>query len=188
MLVTESDNFFCGGGVYASLDLCLHLVERMAGYEVAKQCSRALLIDPPRTWQASFSVPLLHQDHHDRNIKKAQEYLHEHFNTVFTIDDLARRLGMSVRNFNRRFKQATGETPLGYLHKLRINCAKQLLETDYKSVQEVCYEVGYDDVQFFRKIFRRYTGLAPRAYKHRFGGYEPGLAVGKSDPGNSLPG
>ncbi|MGD8842967.1 MAG: GlxA family transcriptional regulator [Gammaproteobacteria bacterium] len=170
LFITQSDHIYCGGGVYAALDLCLHLVERLAGYEVARQTGRALLIDPPRTWQASFSVPMLNQRHRDDKIQKAQEYLHENFNTQFTMDELSRHTGMSARNFTRRFKQATGETPLSYLHTLRINCARQLLESDYKSVQEVCYEVGYEDMPFFRKVFKRYTGLSPREYRQRYAG------------------
>ena len=170
LFITESENIFCGGGVYAALDLCLYLVERLVGYEVAKQTGRALLIDSPRTWQASFSVPLLNQQHNDAKIQRAQEHLHEYFNAQFTMDELAQRLGMSARNFTRRFKQATGETPLAYLHKLRINCARQLLETEYKSVQEVCYAVGYEDVPFFRSVFKRYTGLSPSEYRQRFSG------------------
>jgi transcriptional regulator GlxA family with amidase domain len=170
LFITESENIFCGGGVYAALDLCLYLVERFAGYDVAKQCGRALLIDAPRTWQASFSAPMLNQQHHDEKILPVQEYLHEYFSTHINIDDLAQRAGMSTRNFTRRFRQATGEPPITYLHKLRINCARQLLETDFKSVQQVCYEVGYEDIPFFRKIFKRYTGLAPKEYKQRFAG------------------
>jgi transcriptional regulator GlxA family with amidase domain len=168
LFITRSDNIFCGGGVYAALDLCLYLVEHFAGYEVAKQTGRSLLIDSPRTWQASFSVPLLNQQHHDDRIRVAQDYLHEHFNETFTMDELAQRIGMSTRNFIRRFKQATGKTPLTYLHTLRINCARQLLETDFRSVQEVCYEVGYEDIPFFRNVFRRHTGLSPREYRQRY--------------------
>jgi transcriptional regulator GlxA family with amidase domain len=168
LFITEDGNIVCGGGVYASLDVCLYLVERFAGFNVAKQCGRSLLIDPPRTWQASFSVPLLNQQHEDEKIKKAQEYMHEYFNTHFTMDELARRTGMSTRNFTRRFKQAVGDTPLAYLHKLRINYAKQLLENRYKSVQEICYKVGYEDVPFFRSVFKRYAGLSPREYQQRF--------------------
>lgn len=169
LFITESENLFCGGGVYASLDMCLYLVERLAGYEIAKQCGRALLIDAPRTWQASFSAPLIKQCHHDEKIQRCQDIMQEQFRNVLTIDDLARHSGMSTRNFNRRFKEATGETPLNYLHKLRVNCAKTLLETDFKSVQQVCFEVGYEDVPFFRRIFKRYTGLTPSDYKQRFG-------------------
>ncbi|MCP8686542.1 GlxA family transcriptional regulator [Marinobacterium sedimentorum] len=169
LFITESDNLFCGGGVYASLDLCLYLVERLAGYEVAKQCGRALLINAPRTWQASFSTPLINQRHQDQKIRQIQEYMEENFSTSFTVDEVAQHAGMSTRNFTRRFKQATGEAPLNYLHKLRVNCAKTLLETDFISVQQVCFDVGYEDAPFFRRIFKRYTGLTPSDYKQRFG-------------------
>ena len=168
LLITESDNIFCGGGVYAALDLCLHLVERCAGYESARQCGRALLIDAPRTWQASFSVPLLNRQHQDDRVRRAEQYLHEHFSAHVSVDELARRVDMSLRNFTRRFRQATGEPPLTYLHKLRINCARQLLETGSRPVQEICYAVGYEDVPFFRTVFKRYTGMLPVEYRQRF--------------------
>ena len=172
LFITEQDNIICGGGVYASLDVCLYLVERFAGYEVAKQTGQALLIDAPRTWQSSFATHLVKQQHQDKKIQDAQTYLHEYFNKQFTMDELSQRLGMSIRNFSRRFKRATGQAPLTYLHKIRVNCAKQLLETDFKSVQEVCFEVGYDDVPFFRNIFKRYTGLSPKDYKSRFASHK----------------
>lgn len=168
LFITSSDNIYCGGGVYAALDLCLYIVEHFAGYEVAKQTARALLINPPRTWQASFSVPLLSEQHKDEKIRAAQDYLQQYFNAQFTMDELAQRVGMSPRNFARRFRSATGKAPLSYLHMLRINCARQLLEVDHKSIQEVCFEVGYQDVPFFRNIFRRHTGLSPSEYRQRF--------------------
>jgi len=76
---------------------------------------------------------------------------------------------MSVRNFVRRFKQATGDSPLIYLQKLRISAAKRLLESDHRNVQEIGNTVGYEDVAFFRELFERHTGVAPSAYRKRFG-------------------
>ncbi len=76
---------------------------------------------------------------------------------------------MSSRNFARRFKQATGETPLTYLHKLRIAESKRLLEQDYKTIQEIASNVGYDDLIFFRNLFKRYAGVSPQAYRKNFG-------------------
>lgn len=168
LFITQSENIYCGGGVYAALDMCLYLVDRLAGHEIARQTAQALLIDPPRTWQASFSTPLLNQEHHDEMILRGQQFLHENFNKAFTMDELAQRIGMSPRNFARRFKRATNKTPLAYLHSLRINRARQLLETDFKTVQEVCSEVGYEDMPFFRNIFQRHTGVTPREYRLRF--------------------
>jgi len=167
--ITESDNIFCGGGVYAALDLSLHLVERFAGYEISRQCGRALLIDAPRASQTVYGAQLIHQQHHDEKIQQAEQYMQDYYSARFTMDELAQRTGMSSRNFLRRFKQATNDSPLTYLHKLRIRHAKRLLETDFKSIQEICFEVGYEDVPFFRRIFKRYTELSPREYRQRFG-------------------
>ena len=76
---------------------------------------------------------------------------------------------MSPCNFARRFKQATGEAPLTYLHKLRIAESKRLLEQDYKTIQEIACSVGYDDLIFFRRLFKRYAGVSPQAYRQNFG-------------------
>lgn len=76
---------------------------------------------------------------------------------------------MSARNFVRRFKQATGDSPLIYLQKLRISAAKRLLESDHRSVQEISDAVGYEDVAFFRELFERHAGVAPSAYRKSFG-------------------
>ena len=76
---------------------------------------------------------------------------------------------MSLRNFVRRFKQATGDSPLHYLQKLRVAAAKRMLENEHRSMQEISDAVGYQDVAFFRKVFQRHTGISPSEYRQRFG-------------------
>ncbi|HWH57457.1 MAG TPA: helix-turn-helix domain-containing protein, partial [Terriglobales bacterium] len=88
---------------------------------------------------------------------------------TFPLEEPARRVGMSERNFVRRFKAATGDSPLIYLQKLRIAVAKRMLESNHRSMQEICEAVGYQDVVFFRTLFQRHTGVAPSAYRERFG-------------------
>jgi transcriptional regulator GlxA family with amidase domain len=85
------------------------------------------------------------------------------------MESLADRAGMSPRNFVRRFKSATGETPIAYLHRLRIDAARHYLESEHRSVQDICHAIGYEDLAFFRRLFRRHTGASPRAYRRRFG-------------------
>lgn len=167
--ITDADGIYCGGGVYASLDLSLYLVEKFGGHDLAVQCAKALLIDTPRTWQSGYSSPPRRVDHCDRSIHQAQAWLNEHFMEVFQFDDLAGRMGMSPRNFARRFKLATGETPLTYLHKLRVTQSKALLERDQRTIQEIAREVGYEDLIFFRRLFKRHTGMSPNEYRRRFG-------------------
>ena len=169
LMVTEDRGFYCGGGVNASLDLAIYLVERFCGHEVAMQTSKALLIEMPRAWQAGFAIVPLKTDHADDVISKAQDWIHKNFAKTFALEDPAERVGMSVRNFVRRFKQATGDSPLIYLQKLRVAAAKRMLESNHLSMQEVSFAVGYQDVAFFRSLFQRHTGTSPSEYRTRFG-------------------
>jgi transcriptional regulator GlxA family with amidase domain len=167
--ITENDNVFCGGGIYAALDMSLYLVEKFAGYETAMHCSRALLIEPRRAWQSEYCPATLKQDHTDEKIQAIQRYMIEHCHEDIGVDQMARRASISPRPFARRFKNATGHPLLTYLHQLRVAKAKRLLEIDSKSVQEVCREVGYSDIAFFRNVFKRHTGVPPKTYRQRFG-------------------
>jgi transcriptional regulator GlxA family with amidase domain len=169
LMVTEDRGFYCGGGVHAALDLSLYLVEKFCGHDVAVQSAKALLIETPRAWQAGFAIVPLKTEHNDDSISTAQEWLHENFHRSFPLNALAQRVGMSLRNFVRRFKQATGDSPLMYLQKLRVAAAKRLLESDSRAVQEISNAVGYQDTAFFRQLFERHTGGSPSAYRQRFG-------------------
>lgn len=168
-LITESDRVLCSGGVYASVDLSLYLVEKFCGHAVSVETARALLLETPRTWQNGYAAEPPDTVHDDARIRAAQEWLFRHFTDAVRIEALAEQVGMSPRTFARRFKLATGETPLGYLHRLRINAARHLLEDDLKTIREVALAVGYDDIAYFRRLFRRYAGASPRDYRARFG-------------------
>jgi len=169
LMVTEDHGMYCGGGVNASLDLALHLVGHFCGHDVAMQSAKALLIETPRAWQAGFAIVRLKTEHTDETISSAQEWLHQNFHRDFSLETTAKRVGMSLRNFVRRFKHATGDTPLIYLQKLRIAAAKRLLESNHRTMQEISDAVGYQDVAFFRQLFERHTGGSPSAYRQRFG-------------------
>ena len=97
------------------------------------------------------------------------EWLRKNFRQSFPLEAPAEHAGMSPRNFVRRFKQATGDSPLIYLQKLRVAAAKRLLENDHRSMQEVSDAVGYHDPVFFRKVFQPHTGVSPSGYRQRFG-------------------
>lgn len=168
-IVTEAGNVFCGGGLYASIDLSLYLVEHYCGHMVAVQTAKALLLESPRIWQSTYAAQPPRSAHDDEAIQRAQKYLVSHFREPVDLDQLAARVGMSPRNFARRFKSATGDAPLAYLHRLRIDRARHYLESAHRSVEEISREIGYDDVPFFRKLFRRHTGTSPREYRARFG-------------------
>ncbi len=157
------------GGVHAALDLSLYLVEKFCGHDVAMQSAKALLIETPRAWQAGFGIVPLKTDHSDDVISAAQEWLHENFHRSFPLEAPARRVGMSLRNFVRRFKQATGDSPLTYVQKLRVAAAKRMLESNHRTMQEISDAVGYQDSAYFRQLFQRHTGVSPSAYRKQFG-------------------
>lgn len=167
--VTESGNVFCGGGVYAAIDVSLYLVEKFCGHEVAVQTAKALLLETPRIWQASYAAEPPRSAHDDQEIQRAQAWLFQNFQKDVHVEELAARSGMSPRNFARRFAAATSETPLAYLHRLRIDAARHMLESRRKSIGDVGNAVGYEDEAFFRRLFKRHTGVSPRDYRARFG-------------------
>ncbi|HEX2136750.1 MAG TPA: helix-turn-helix domain-containing protein [Microvirga sp.] len=168
-LITDSGDVFCSGGINSAADLSLYLVERFSSRDVALACAKALLIEMPRTWQVAFAHASLHRGHNDGAIQRAQEWMHQHFRQPVSVDAVAIRVGLSPRHFVRRFKEATGHTPLSYIHAVRMATARRLLETGTESIQEVSHAVGYEDVIFFRDLFKRHTGVCPTAYRSRFG-------------------
>jgi transcriptional regulator GlxA family with amidase domain len=168
LFVTEDGRLLCSGGIYASIDISLYLVEKFCGHEVALQCAKALLLSMPRRQQAGYSVLPLSPPHADEQIRCAEAYLQDHFRRTVPVEELAAQVGMSPRNLIRRFRAATGRVPSVYLQLLRVNAAKELLEHGAASIQEVCTRVGYEDLAFFRSLFKRHTGMSPAEYRSRF--------------------
>ena len=169
LCVTEDRGVLCSGGVYASIDLALYIVEKLCGRDVAMGCAKSLVVQMPRTYQPSFALVQIGSDHGDPVIRKGEDWLHNHFPDDIDLDALAEELGLAPRTFLRRFKAATGETPLAYLQRLRIEASKRMLEDDRMTIQEVGLAVGYEDVAFFRDLFKRHAGLPPGAYRERYG-------------------
>lgn len=167
-LITDEGDLFCSGGYSAGIDLCLYLVEKYCGHEVALQSSKAMLSDKSRTSQAAYAMFQCRKDHSDNQILRVQEWIETNFDKNFNYDHLARESGMSRRTLERRFKTATGETPLTYQQSIRVEVAKRLLEKGSHSFDEITYRVGYEDSSTFRKIFSKHTGVVPMEYRRKF--------------------
>lgn len=167
--VTEDARVLCSGGIYASIDLSLYLVEKYCGHEVAVQCAKSLLISMPRQRQSGYAVVPLSRPHSDEKVRQAEAHLRDHFDSDVPIEALARQVGMGPRNFIRRFKAATGRLPGAYVQALRIAAAREMFEHGVLSIQAVSSRIGYADVAFFRGLFKRHTGMTPAEYRDRFG-------------------
>ncbi|WP_166268094.1 GlxA family transcriptional regulator [Marinobacter caseinilyticus] len=168
-LVTVDGNFACAGGGMAWLDLGVYLVGRYAGAKTARELAKAFVVDAGRRSQAPYSAMQSKRYHQDQAILALQDWLDQQFNRPLLMDDLCSASGLSTRSLLRRFKLATGDTPRNYLQLLRVEAARQLLETSVTSVEQITQQVGYDDVSSFTRLFRKHTGLPPSDYRARFG-------------------
>ena len=167
-LITDVGGLYCSGAFTACIDLSLYLVAKYAGYDVAAKSAKILVHDIGRVSQTPYSSFNFQRNHTDDSILQVQRKLEKNYTEDIDIDKLAQEFGMSRRTFERRFKTATGDTPLLYLQRVRVEVAKQLLEEKNSSFDEVSYEVGYENSSFFSKIFVKHTGLRPGEYRLKF--------------------
>jgi len=167
-LITQDGNLYCSGGASAYQDMSIHLIRQHFGNAVALQCAKALLIEPNRHSQQQFASFNPRRQHQDNLIHTIQDWLQTHATDVFSMELLADKVSLSERQFKRRFKKATYETPLAYVQALRIETAKLTLETTNTQIEQISRLAGYEDVRFFRELFKRYTNLSPSEYRNKF--------------------
>ncbi len=167
-LVIDDGDLITAGGLMAWTDLGLKLVERLLGPTVMLDTARFLLVDPPGREQRYYSAfsPRLH--HHDEAILKVQHWLQATGAQEASLPAMARQAGLEERTFLRRFRAATGMKPTEYCQRLRIGRARELLEATGRTVEQIAFEVGYEDASAFRKLFHRIVGLTPRDFRLRF--------------------
>ncbi|MDZ7626044.1 MAG: helix-turn-helix domain-containing protein [Ignavibacteriaceae bacterium] len=167
-IITDENRIYSSGGAYSSLNLILYLVEKYAGRDIAILCSKAFQIDIQRDSQSPFTIFIGQKEHEDESIKKAQEYIENNFQNKITVDLLATMFALSRRNLERRFKKATANTIIEYIQRVKIEAAKKNLETSAKNINEVMYNVGYNDNKAFRTTFKKITGLSPIQYRNKY--------------------
>jgi transcriptional regulator GlxA family with amidase domain len=168
LFVTEDSRVLCSGGLYTSMDVSLYLVEKLCGHEVAMQCAKALLLPMPRVHQSGYAVLPISKPHDDERIRRVEAMLQENFREDITSETLADHVGLSLKTFVRHFKEATGKLPAAYVQALRVEAAKAMLEREPRPIQSISSDVGYDDVAFFRSLFKRFTGMTPAEYRAHF--------------------
>ena len=168
LFVTEDSRAICCGGLYAAIDVSLYLVEKLCGHQVAVQCAKALLLPMPRLSQSGYAMLPVSKAHDDTRVREAEAFLQTNLHVDVSTQCLADRVGLGARTFARRFKAATGHLPAAYLQALRIQAAKAMLERDAAPIQTISTAVGYEDVGFFRALFKRSTGMTPSEYRALF--------------------
>jgi len=167
-LIIDELGIYSSGGAYSFLNLVIYLVEKYCGRDVAVHCSKVMEIEIDRDSQSPFVIFSGQKEHQDEPIKKAQIYIERNVGTKISVDQLSEMFSISRRNFERRFKKATSNTPVEYLQRVKIEAAKKTLESGRENVNEVMYSVGYSDHKAFRNIFKKITGLSPLEYRNKY--------------------
>ncbi len=168
-MVLDDGDIMTAAGILAWTDLGLTLVDRLLGPSAMLATAHFLLIEPPRKHQLPFSQFVPDFDHGDEAILRVQHHIHAQAAEPQNVKDLAAIAGVGERTFQRRFAKATGLRPTEYLQHVRIAKARETLELTNRSVEQIAWQVGYQDPAAFRKVFQRLTGIAPNLYRQRFG-------------------
>jgi len=168
-VVTDQDGVYTGGGAFSSLNLVLYLVEKFCGHDMGVRVSKQFSIHRDHISQAHFAVFNGLGQHGDTEVSRAQAYIEQNYSRDLSVEQVAQHVNMSKRNFIRRFKQATHLTPLEYTQKVKIESAKRKLESSNQSIQNLMYDVGYNDIKTFRDTFKRLTGVTPQDYRRKYG-------------------
>ena len=174
-VITDHDGIYTSGGANSLWNLLLYLVEKYTDRETAVMISKYFAIDIGRESQSHFAIFRGQKKHGDPDIQKVQDYIEKKYEERITIEDLANLLHVGRRTFERRFKEATNNTPIEYLQRVRMEAAKKHFEISRKNVADVMYDVGYTDTKAFRDIFKKITGLTPIEYRNKFAKVAGGL-------------
>jgi len=165
----EGQRLVMAGGGTSWLDLTLYLIARATNVEIAMQTARVFLIDWHDVGQQPFASLARARQVDDAVIARCQVWIAEHYAEAAPVAAMVRMSGLPERTFKRRFRHATGLGPLEYVHTVRLEEAKQMLEAENAPVETVAHAVGYEDAGFFNRLFRRKVGLTPGQYRRRFG-------------------
>jgi transcriptional regulator GlxA family with amidase domain len=168
-LIIDEGNMITCGAALSFLDLALYLIELYCGHDAALLSAKMMLIEMGRRSQLPYTILSPRKMHQDRQILRLQHFMEGNSSKNYTIESMAKRIGMSVRNLDRRFLKVVGETPYTYLQRLRVERAKRLLETTDHTFEEIMAKVGYEDVRSFRRLFHAFTDLSPREYRKKYG-------------------
>jgi transcriptional regulator GlxA family with amidase domain len=167
-IISEENGIYSSGGANSYWNLLLYLLEKYTSRETAILASKFFAVDIDRDSQSKFMMFKGQRKHSDEAIKKIQDHIEKNIDEKMTIDELADKVALGRRSFERRFKQATNNSVLEYIQRVKIEAAKRSLETSRKNINEVMIDVGYTDTKAFREVFKKITGLTPVEYRNKY--------------------
>lgn len=167
IITDEGGIYTCGGG-YSYLNLLLYIIEKHLGREMSILTSKMFEIDIERKSQNEFMIFIGQKRHGDKDVLNTQEFIEHNPTKIFTVDEICLKFDVGRRTFERRFKKCTGNSVVEYIQRVKVEFSKKQLESDNKTVNEIIYEVGYNDIDAFRRIFKKHTDLSPVDYRKKY--------------------
>jgi transcriptional regulator GlxA family with amidase domain len=167
-VIIDEETICTCGAAYSFTSLMIYLVEKLCGREMALAMAKVFMIEIHNASQHSFRIFNLQLSHADTVIRKVQLYIEGNFSKKLVVSEIAEKFNMSQRTFIRKFTDATGNKPLQYIQRVKIESAKRLLEKGKMTIQQVSNYTGYEDFNSFRQRFKKVTGLTPAAYKRKY--------------------
>lgn len=167
-IITEENRIYSSGGGNTYWNLLLHLVEKYTDRQTAVLAAKYMLVDIDKSSQSAFAMFQGQKNHSDDAIRKAQDIIEKNIQEKVSIDELANKVALGRRSFERRFKKATYFSVLDYTHRVKMEFAKRSFENSHKNINQIMSDVGYADAKAFRAMFKKITGLNPVAYRNKY--------------------
>ena len=163
--ITQSDRTYCAASLNALADIVVHIIFQVYGQNAALQVERNFSHEIRKPYEEQRYLEGAVDRHPDELISQIQFWLKTNLNSTLTLNEIAQQFDISQRSFTRRFKLATGINARQYWQKLKIETAKELLAASNLSIQEVAFQVGYQDQANFTRLFKQILNLTPKAYR-----------------------
>jgi transcriptional regulator GlxA family with amidase domain len=167
-IITDENGIYTCGGGYSYLNLLLYIIEKHLGREMSILASKMFEIDIERKSQNPFMIFVGQKRHGDQIVLAAQQWVETNPTETLSVDELCSKFGLARRSFERRFKKHTGNSIAEYVKRVKVEYAKKQLELSGKTISEIVYELGYNDMNAFRNVFFKNTDLSPVAYRRKY--------------------
>jgi len=164
----EEGRLLSSGASTSWHDLVLYLIAQRVGAAAALAIARYHALEWHREGLAPYFVFMPMRNHGDGTILGCQDWLADNYSVASPVDEMTKRSGLTPRTFMRRFAKATGFTPIAYVQTLRVEESKRQLERTDTAIDKISWQVGYEDPAFFRRLFKRTTGITPGSYRRKF--------------------
>ena len=167
-IITDENGIYTCAGGYSYLNLILYIFEKHLGRDISILASKMFEIDIERKSQNPFVIFIGQKRHGDELILKAQEWIEQKPTENYTVEDICSKLGIGRRTFERRFRKCTGNSTIEYMQRVKVEFVKKQLEAGRKTINEIIYEIGYNDIDAFRKVFKKFTDLSLVDYRKKY--------------------